>query len=153
MFDPFPARVGTERPLDERGTVVFSAGELRAFGFTDELVDRIMHYLDTSATSLSGSKPESVIQAAFGGAPASVSCSVHAGKARQHVVDAITDMVTGLRGYYSSLDGMKREAHGVDDTSETDITRLIVRATDCTSAPTVGSPSQCGPLDPPGGDS
>jgi len=130
---------------------VFSAGELRAFGFTEELVDRIMRFLTTSADDLDGSKPGSVIQTAFGGAPASVDCSGHAGKARQHVVESINDMVTGLHGYHSSLDGMRRRAHHVDDTSETDITRLLVRSEDCTAAPTVGAPSQC--VAPTGADS
>lgn len=135
---------------DERNDVV-TAGELRAFGFTEELVDRIMRFLDTSAADLSSSKPESVVQTAFGGAPASVTCSGHAGKARQHVVEAINDMVTGLHRYHSSLDGMRRRALSVDDTSEADISRLIVRAEDCAAAPTVGSPSQC--VAPTGGDS
>ena len=124
---------------------MFTAGELRAFGFTDELVDRIMRFLNTSATDLAGSKPEAVIQTAFGGGPASVACSGHATKARQHVVDAITDMVSGLHGYRTSLDGMKRRAREIDETSEVDINRLIVLAEDCSAAPTVGSPSQCAP--------
>ncbi len=130
---------------------MLTAGELRAFGFTDELVDRIMRFLDTSATDLSSSKPQSVIESAFGGAPASVTCSGHAGKARQHVVDAINDMVTGLQGYHSSLDGMRRRARQVDDTSQGDITRLIVQAEDCSAAPTVSAPNQCVP--PSGDDS
>lgn len=130
---------------------MFTAGELRAFGFTDDLVDRIMRFLTTSADDLDGSKPDSVIRTAFGGAPASVACAGHAGKARQHVVDSINDMVTGLHGYHSSLDGMRRRAHHVDETSETDITRLIVRSEDCASAPTVGAPSQC--VAPSGEDS
>ena len=120
-----------------------TAGELRAFGFTEELVDRIMRFLNTSAQDLSSSKPESVIRTSFGTAPASVTCSGHAGKAHQHVVDAINDMVIGLEGYQASLDGMRRRAQHVEDTSESDITRLIVRAEDCAAAPTVGSPSQC----------
>jgi hypothetical protein len=124
---------------------VITAGELRAFGFTDELVDRIMRFLDDSATDLSSSKPDSVIDGAFGGAPASVTCSGHASKARLHVVDAINDMAIGLRGYHSSLDGMRRRARAVDDTTASDINRLIVRAEDCSAAPTVSSPSQCVP--------
>jgi hypothetical protein len=135
---------------DERNDV-FTAGDLRAFGFTEELVDRIMRFLTTSADDLNGCKPEAVIRTAFGAAPASVACSGHAGKARQHVVDSINDMVTGLQGYHSSLDGMRRRAHHVDETSETDINRLIVRAEDCTAAPTVGAPSQC--VAPSGSDS
>lgn len=132
---------------------MITAGELRAFGFTDELVDRIMRFLHTSATNLSSSKPDSVVQTAFGGAPASVSCAGHAGKARQHVVDAITDMVNGLQGYQASLDGMRRRAHQIDDTTESDINRLIVRAEDCSAAPTVAAPSQCGPSTTSEGDS
>jgi hypothetical protein len=135
---------------DERNDV-FTAGELRAFGFTDDLVDRIMRFLTVSADDLDASKPDSVIRTAFGVAPASVSCSDHATRARQHVVDSINDMVTGLHGYHESLDGMRRRAHHVDETSETDITRLIVRAEDCAAAPTVGAPSQC--VAPTGDDS
>lgn len=124
---------------------MFTAGDLLAFGFTDDLVDRIMRFLDDSAADLSGSKPETVVQGAFGGAPASVTCSGHAGKARDHVVDAINDMVEGLRGYHSSLDGMRRRAHDADDISESDITRLIVRSEDCAATPSVALPSQCVP--------
>lgn len=131
---------------------MFTAGDLQAFGFTDELVDRIMRFLTTSATDLDGSKPSSVRHADFGTAPASRACSTDAGKARQHVVDAITDMVTGLQTYHSSLDGMKRHAHEVDRTAETDIRRLIVRAETCAATPTVGSLSQCTPTST-GGDS
>ncbi|GAB3246468.1 hypothetical protein [Nocardioides dilutus] len=122
---------------------MFTAGDLLAFGFTDDLVDRIMRFLDDSAADLSGSKPETVVQGAFGGAPASVTCSGHAGRARHHVVEAINDMVNGLQGYHSSLDGMRRRAHQVDDITESDINRLIVRAEDCAATPSVGSPSQC----------
>ena len=127
-----------------------TAGELRAFGFTEELVDRIMRFLSTSADDLSSSKPAAVVQTAFGGAPASIACSGHAGKARQHVVDAINDMVTGLHGYRSSLDGMKRRAVTAEDTSVTDINRLLVQAESCTAAPTVAAPTQCAA--PVGGD-
>jgi len=129
-----------------RGDDVVTATELRAFGFTDDLVDRIMRFLDSSATDLNSSKPTTVVRAAFGQAPASIACAGHAGKARQHVVDAINDMVTGLHGYHSSLDGMRRRAHDAEDTSTTDLTKinkLIVSAEDCAAAPTVGSPSQC----------
>jgi hypothetical protein len=122
---------------------VVTAGDLRAFGFTEELVDRVMRFLNTSADDLSSSKPGAVVETAFGGAPASVACSGHAGKARQHVVDAINDMVAGLHGYHSSLDGMKRRAVTAEDTSVTDINRLIVQAESCTAAPTVAAPSQC----------
>jgi len=123
---------------------VFTAGDLLAFGFTDDLVDRIMRFLDTSATDLDGSKPDAVGHTAFSGAPASLACATDAGKAHQHVVEAITDMVTGLHTYHSSLDTMKRQAHELDQTVSTDIQRLIVRAEDCTATPTVGAPSQCG---------
>jgi len=130
---------------------MFTAGELRAFGFTDELVDRIMRFLNVSATDLDSSKPDSVVRAAFGAAPASVACAGHAGKARQHVVEAINDMVTGLHGYHSSLDGMRRRARHVDEVSEVDINRLIVRAEACTATPSVAAPSQC--VAPSEGDS
>lgn len=122
---------------------MLTAGELRAFGFTDDLVDRIIRFLDDSAADLSGARPGSVVQAAFGAGPASLTCSGHADKARGHVVEAINDMVEGLRGYHSSLDGMRRRAREVDDITESDINRLIVRAESCSSTPTVGSPSQC----------
>jgi hypothetical protein len=122
---------------------VLTAGELRAFGFTDELVDRIMRFLDVSATDLDGSKPQSVVDVAFGTSPAGADCATHADKARQHVVAAITDMVAGLHGYRSSLDGMRRRAQAVDDTSGSDIQRLIARAEDCSAAPTVSASNQC----------
>ena len=120
-----------------------TATELRAFGFTEELVDRIMRFLDNSAGDLESSKPGAVTHAAFGQAPASVTCAGHAGKARQHVVDAINDMVTGLHGYHSSLDGMRRQARDADEVSGVDINRLIVRAEACTATPSVAAPSQC----------
>ena len=124
----------------------FSAAGLRALGFTDELVDRIMRFLDTSAADLNGSKPDSVVQAAFGTSPAGSDCATQANKARQYVVEAISDMVTGLHGYHSSLDGMRRRAHQVDETTESDINRLIVRSESCTATPTVATPNQCGPI-------
>lgn len=128
-----------------------TATELRAFGFTDELVDRIMRFLDNSAGDLASCKPGAVTQAAFGQAPASVACAGHADKARQHVADAIDDMVTGLHSYHSSLDGMRRRARDADEVSEVDIARLIVRAEACTAAPSVATPSQC--VAPTEGDS
>jgi hypothetical protein len=157
VFDFAETRVGTESPLDRSGMTgderndVLTAGELRAFGFTDDLVDRIMRFLSISADDLDASKPDSVVRTAFGVGPASVSCSDHASRARQHVVDSITDMVTGLHGYHASLEGMRRRAHQVDETSETDIARLIVRAEDCAATPTVSAASQC--VAPAGEDS
>ena len=120
-----------------------TALELRAFGFTEDLVDRIMRFLDTSATDLDGSKPDAVGGTSFGTSPGGADCATHAGKARQHVVEAINDMVAGLHGYHSSLDGMRRRAREVDDTSDSDIRRIIVRAEACSAAPTVAAPSQC----------
>ena len=118
LFDPYRWRVGTERSRtdSEERTVVppamgFSAASLHALGFTDELVDRIMRFLNTSATELSGSKPESVVGVAFGTSPAGTDCAAQANKARQYVVEAINDMVTGLHGYEQSIDGLKRRAH------------------------------------------
>lgn len=122
---------------------MFTAGDLLAFGFTDDLVDRIMSFLDTSATDLQGSKPDAVGHTAFSGAPASLACATDAGKAHQHVIDAITDMVAGLTTYGSSLNTMKAQAHELDRTVSTDIQRLLVRAESCTAAPTVGAPSTC----------
>lgn len=130
---------------------MFTAGDLLAFGFSDQLVDRIMRFLGESAVELIGSAPGAVVQTAFGGAPASVECSGHAGKARQKVVKAITDMVDGLQRYETSIDGMRRRAYQVEETTVSDINRLIVRAEDCAAAPTVSSPSQCVP--PTEGDS
>ena len=122
---------------------MFTAGDLLAFGFTDDLVDRIMRFLDTSASDLGTSKPDAVGHQDFSGAPASLACATHAGKAHQHVIDAITDMVTGLATYQTSLDTMKRQAHALDQTVQTDIQRLIVRAESCTAAPNLAAPSQC----------
>ena len=102
-----------------------------------------MRFLDTSATELDGSKPESVVSVAFGTSPAGTDCATHANKARQYVVEAINDMVAGLHGYEQSIDGMRRRAHAVDDTAESDIQRLIVRAESCAATPTVATPNAC----------
>ena len=124
----------------------FSAASLHALGFTDELVDRIMRFLNTSATELDGSKPESVVDVAFGTSPAGADCASQANKARQHVVAAINDMVTGLHGYEQSIDGLRRRAHTVDDTADSDIQRLIVNAESCAATPTVATANQCTPV-------
>lgn len=126
---------------------MFTAGELVAFGFTEELVDRIMRFLDTSALDLDGSKPDAVGQTTFGSGPASLSCATHAGKARQHVVEAINDMVTGLNGYHESIVVMKRQAYAADDNADADIQRILVQAEACAATPTVSTPSQCTPLE------
>ena len=123
----------------------FSAAGLQALGFTDELVDRIMGFLDTSATDLSGSKPESVVRVAFGTSPAGTDCATHANKARQYVVSAINEMVTGLHHFHSSIDGMRRQAHAADDTAVQDIKRLLVNAESCAATPTVATPNVCVP--------
>lgn len=125
-------------------SLAFTAGELLAFGFTDDLVDRIMRFLETSATDLTGSKPDGVGSTDFSAGPASLACATDAGKAHQHVIEAINDMVKGLHTYRTSIGDMRRMAWALDDTIDTDITTLIFRAEDCAASPTVGAPSSCG---------
>lgn len=114
---------------------------LKDFGFSQSLVDDILSFLGSRATTLEATQPEGV-GASFGAAPASKLCASDAGKARDHVLTAITDMVAGLEQFATNINDMARRASEVEDVTEIDLKKKFDAAQAC-AAPTFSSPSQC----------
>jgi hypothetical protein len=86
--------------------------------------------------------PDQVLSSAFGNAPASRQCSSDAHKARTHVADALVDMGAALMGYGGVVTGLYKEVKGIDETTQTDLTRKAAAADACV-APSFAASTQC----------
>lgn len=84
-------------------------------GVGDDIVQEILEMLDDAQTQVQqGESIQPVPAAAFGGAPTAAELDLHAAKAHGHVLEAMTQMATGLRGYYDSVKHFRQDVHETD---------------------------------------
>jgi hypothetical protein len=125
--------------LPEVSTVV---NALPSLGISEDLANELRAFLDTSAGELKDMTPGQVLSSAFGSSPASRQCSSDAHKARTHVADALVDMGAALMGYGGVVEGLYKEVKGIDEATQTDLTKKAAAANACV-APSFAAPSQC----------
>lgn len=125
--------------MPDVGTVV---NALPSLGISEDLANEVRAFLDASAGELKALTPDQVLSSAFGSSPASRQCSSDAHKARTHVADALVDMGAALLGYGGVVSDLYKEVKGIDETTQTDLTRKA-NAADACVAPSFAAPSQC----------
>ncbi len=125
--------------LPEVGTVV---NALPSLGISEDLANEVRAFLDASAGELKDLTPDQVLSSAFGSSPASLQCSSDAHKARTHVADALVDMGAALLGYGGVVTDLYKNVTGIDETTQTDLTKKAAAADACI-APSFSTPSQC----------
>lgn len=99
-------------------------GILADAGVEDSTIQEILTMLDEAQGHVEqGSRITMAPAGSFGGSATAGELAHHAGKAHHHVVEAMTRMVAGLRGYYDGVEHFRRSAHDTDSAVRTDFTR------------------------------
>ena len=103
-------------------------GVLTDTGMEDQTVEQILGMLtEAQETVKKGERIELPPAGAYGDAPTAAELGLHAGKAHHHVIDAMTQMVEGLRTYQRNVEHLREDAHEVDGSNATGLTRISQR--------------------------
>lgn len=93
-------------------------------GVEDDTVEQILTMLRQSRHKVEqGEKIERAPAASYGQAPTAAELSAHAGKAHDHVVDAMRQMAEGLGLYSENVAVFRQDVHETDDVVSTDFNR------------------------------
>jgi MarR-like DNA-binding transcriptional regulator SgrR of sgrS sRNA len=111
-------------------------------GISEALAAELRTFLETSATELTSKTPHNVSAARFGHSPASLQLAYDAGRAHEHVADAIKDMAAALQGYGTIVTDLYRNANEIDLTAKTDLDKKV-EAVDACVPVSFAEPSQC----------
>lgn len=95
---------------------------LKELQLPDEIVEKCMASLNLQAGDLHDSSPRNVRSGSFGQATSGLDLQHHTGLAHQHVADAITEMVQGLRGYATNLHDFAKDLRDRDEQAAADLT-------------------------------
>jgi hypothetical protein len=90
------------------------------FGISESLAAQLKSFLTDSADQLADQKPTTVSHASFGGTQGSLQLATDAGKAREHVVEALKDMASGLDGYGQIIHQLYVHAKDTDEAAQAD---------------------------------
>lgn len=108
---------------------------LTTLGLPETMIKSCRDILDEHAQAIQHGRPPTVQGAVFGGSESGQTLAHHTSVAHQHVVDALENMVTGLRGYAANLDGFAKDLHERDEQAGVDLTptrkRELADNTDC----------------------
>jgi hypothetical protein len=94
---------------------------LTALGLPEALVNSCRNLLEEQAGDIHASRPGE-LGAVFGGSEAGADLKHQTSIAHQHVVDALNDMVDGLRGYALNLDDFAKHLNDTDQQAAADLT-------------------------------
>lgn len=132
------------------------AGALTQAGVENRAIAEILRALDESKTAVRrGEKIEFAPAGVYGRAATATELAGHAGKAHDHVVEAMRQMVQGLTRYHESVEHFRSDVHETDltiaddvtrtttATSAVDVTSLIDAGTACMAAPDFSDNAQC----------
>lgn len=95
--------------------MVFVDEFLGSIGVEQETINKIMSILEESAQELDGGKPGDVRHGAFGGSEKGVALGGDTSLAHQHVVDAMTELVAGMKGYRVNVDKWQGDMSFTDE--------------------------------------
>jgi len=122
--------------------VLLDVGALQSLGFSDQLIEDTLAWLDETSNVLSNVDVGDVHRRVFGDSPASLGCAGDAAKARDKVVKSLNDMSAGLLGYRTGIHEMQRRAHAADDAAQVELKRTLDAVDACNTA-TIAAPSAC----------
>ena len=107
---------------------------LGSIGVDDDTITKIMQYLDEYAEALHSGRLRQVPESAFGGSPAGSELGSNATLAHQHVAQAITELVAGIKGFSDNLHQAK-----VDRIQTDEGVGAVLQSLDKTNACTTGT--------------
>lgn len=131
-------------------------GILADAGVEDRTIQEILTMLDEAQSQVErGTRIKMAPAVSFGGSATAAELAHHAGKAHHHVLDAMTQMVNGLEGYYRSVEHFRKDVHETDAdqavefrrraqaAQSVEVERLLERGAACTQSPTFDSNAVC----------
>ncbi len=111
-------------------------GVLTGAGMEDQTVEQILSMLtEAQQTVKQGERIELAPAGSYGDAPTAAELGLHAGKAHHHVIDAMTQMVEGLRTYQKNVEHLREDAHEVDGNNASGLLRIGQRLPAVTPPP------------------
>jgi hypothetical protein len=132
------------------------AGALTQAGVENRIIADILRALDDSRAQVrKGEHIEFAPAGVYGGALTATELAGHAGRAHEHVVDAMRQMAQGLTRYHESVEHFRADVHETDqtvadDVSRTtsatrsvDVTALLAAGTACTAAQSFRDNPEC----------
>jgi hypothetical protein len=93
----------------------------------DAILTKIKLMLDDDSGRLDTHQPTNHSVGRFGGSTTAGSLSTHAATAHQHVIEALEEMVDGLRGYRAGVTDFGRHVVDAEDATATDLNRVLMR--------------------------
>lgn len=90
-------------------------GLLRELSVEEKTIREIVKILENGADDIQGGQPMGVRPTAFGGSWSGAALGHHTDVAHQHVVEAMKNMVTGLRGYEQNVRRFNDDVVFVDE--------------------------------------
>lgn len=125
-------------------------GILADAGVEDGTIEDILAALVDSQDEVSqGRRIHKPSTGAFGGSATAAELGLHAGKAHHHVIDAISQIATGLEGYHRAVEHFRKDVHETDAdqarefTRRAQLTALIEVATGCTQSQDFSNDPAC----------
>lgn len=132
------------------------SGALTAAGYEDRVIEQIIQALTGAEASVrQGTEISPVPAASYGGSATAAELGLHAGKAHQHVVQAMTQMVAGLESYRVGVKRFRKDVHETDQgnaddlatvtrrAEQVDVATLFRRGDECSSAPDFHGTTTC----------
>jgi hypothetical protein len=105
------------------------SGALTAAGYERDVIDRIIQALTSAESSVRQGKDISPVPAAsFGSSATAAELGLHAGKAHNHVVEAMTQLVAGLENYHAGVRRFREDVHETDQRNADDLGTVTRRA-------------------------
>jgi hypothetical protein len=88
---------------------------LGGIGVDRDTISRISMMLEDNRDLLDGSRPSNQTEGAFGQSPAGQDLDAQTLTAHQHVVEALEEMMAGLKGYASNVERFGNDIFGLDE--------------------------------------
>lgn len=112
---------------------------LTTLGLPEAMITSCRDILDEHAQAIHRGRPPTVGGAVFGGSESGQTLAHHTSVAHQHVVDALENMVAGLRGYAENLDGFAKDLRDRDQQAGVDLTPTRKRELDLSTGCAAGT--------------
>jgi len=129
------------------------AGTLKELNVEEQTIKDIVEILETSASDLHNGRLKGFSGSALGGSWSGSNLDHHTKIAHEHVVQAMEQMVLGLRGYQANVQKFHDDIDFVDEDSAGATTRTtgrvngvvptVPQAEDCVTQPTFENNPQC----------
>jgi hypothetical protein len=94
-------------------------------------VSQVIKILEDSITEIKDEPVESIAPGSFGSLPAATDLGHHTTLARDTVLEALEDVLSGLRVYADNVESYRKDAFGIDEEVSTANVAPLQVATDC----------------------